>query len=275
MRGCVTLHAQALYQGDLDALSAASRTCGAARAFASVCSYFVPTVVFDAAGWSAVMALGAFLSILYVIIAVPMHRHHRTRSGRALVEGHTSAEGLELPLGPMAGGIALYIRANTDWGSHIEVWSTAPARSFDASDGGRPRARAERQRGRPMARADGARVCGKNGRARSGGRACARAGGRGRAGGRMATMGLMDFGENHNPERPGSIESGSAASTSAGCIQSGQDLGRPPSTDFGSVCLSLYVIIVVPMHRHHMTGSGSLCCGGPARCMPVSRLRCR
>jgi len=85
-RPCVTLHAQRSCQGDMVALSKASRFCGVARVWADVCSFIFPAATFELAGWSGVTAFGAVLAVLYLVICLPLHSSQSSWASRGHLE---------------------------------------------------------------------------------------------------------------------------------------------------------------------------------------------
>jgi len=73
VRPCVTLHSQAACQGDIDSFTLLSQRCGAARTCADVCSFALPSAVFQCIGWVGVTVLGASLGLLYLVLVLPMY----------------------------------------------------------------------------------------------------------------------------------------------------------------------------------------------------------
>jgi len=78
-RGCVTLHMQALCDGDVDLLGRVSRQCGMARTCSDIFGFVVPPVIYESVGWGGFAMFGASQPLLYCILAIPLHCRARAK----------------------------------------------------------------------------------------------------------------------------------------------------------------------------------------------------
>mmetsp|Transcript_85 Transcript_85/g.231 ORF Transcript_85/g.231 Transcript_85/m.231 type:complete len:611 (-) Transcript_85:229-2061(-) len=87
-RAHLSVHGKLASGGSKEHLTLASKWCGAARNAGTVVAFAVPVIVYDAFGWSAVIAFAMSVTVLYIVLAAVQHNYNR---GEAAAEGAEEA----------------------------------------------------------------------------------------------------------------------------------------------------------------------------------------